>query len=181
MIDILKQGPYRKLDEWPVPVDRESGRWTIEGLPFDPLAVNVVGLPAGFVVTGMSYNGVGVPVGSLQLNEGAISHELKMTVARVTNSVRGNVTRDSKPAPNAVVVIIREPISDDWKGWHYKFKRTGTSGEYSIETLEPGWYRIGAALLSDHTPDVLMRIATGDCPRIEIGKTTNLTRDLTLP
>lgn len=180
-IDILKQGPYRKLDEWPVPVDRANGRWTLEGLPFDPLKVDVVGLPAGYVVTRMSYNGVDGPAGSLQLNEGAIAHEVKITVARVTNSVHGTVTRGSKPAAEAVVVLLREPISDDWKGWHYKFKRTGTNGEYLFETLVPGWYRIGAMLMSEDVPTVLSRLATGDSLRVEIGKTTNVSRDLKIP
>ncbi len=181
MIDILKQGPHRKLDEWPVPVDRANGRWTIEGLPFDPLKVDVAGLPAGYAVTGISYNGVDGPAGSLQLNEGAISHEVKITVARVTNSVHGTVTRESKPAAEAVVVLLREPISDDWKGWHYKFKRTGTNGEYLFETLVPGWYRIGAMLMSEDVPTVLSRLATGDSLRVEIGKTTNVSRDLKIP
>ncbi len=181
MIDILKPGPYRKLDEGPVPVDRENGRWTIEGLPFVPLNVDAKNLPAGFVVTGLSYNGVDMPVGSLQLNEGAVSHEVKITVARVTNSVQGKVTKNSKPVTEAVVVLIREPISDDWKSWHSRVKRTGTNGEYSIETLEPGWYRIGAMPLSTDVPTGLVRLANSDAPRIEIGKSTNVSRDLTIP
>lgn len=178
MIDILRQGPYRGQDEWPVPIDRANGRWTIEGLPFDPLKVDVSGLPAGYVVTAMSYNGLDGPVGSLQLNEGAISHEVKVTVARVANSVQGKVTRESKPAAEAVVVLLREPVPDDWKGWRFKFKRTGANGEYSFETLEPGWYRIGAALMSEDAPTVLRSLTTTDAPRIEIGRSASITRDL---
>lgn len=178
MVDVRRPVPNINKHEWPVPVDRSSGEWNVEGAPLERVAVKVTNLPAGFVVTSMTYNGAPTTLGLVDLNPAAIAHEIRITVAGVSNSISGAVMMEGKPVPGAIVAVLREPVEDDSQTWQRKGAQATERGRYALGTLEPGWYRICAIEPAADYSDLLSRLGRGDCKRSEVGKTTNVTLDL---
>ena len=164
--------------ESPVPVTRGDGRWTVEGAQPEVAMVSVQNLPPGYAVTSMKYNASDAVIGRIELTPGAMVHEIAITVDRVSNSVRGAVTRDGKPSPGHHVLLVRDPAPEDWAEWQIKSKQSDDRGAYVFDTLEPGWYRLAVSSNASDHASAMGNIASGNYKRVEVGKTTNATVNL---
>lgn len=180
-IDISSFGVGRIADEPPIIVDRRAGKWTTQGIYPGVSIVRVLGIPAGYVVTSVTYNGVEAPHERVPLNVGAFAHDVKITVARVSNSISGAIAKEGKPVSGALVLYIAEPLPDQYVDTKApRVAQVDERGEYRISTLTPGWYRIAVAGSVDEVDTTVGRLSSSDCQRIEIGKTTNATLNFEL-
>jgi protocatechuate 3,4-dioxygenase beta subunit len=176
----LSFGPLKRVStvlDRPLAVDA-AGRLELEGVSFEPFRISLDGLPEGWVIREIQYNGHPLPSTVFEPDPAAVSHALNIFVSPVSNSITGVVSGRGKSLAGAVVLCLIEPIdpSDIRRGM--KRANAGPDGRYAINTLTPGTYRIAVVPPGGEVNKTLEAIKTGAGRRIEVSPTSHTTLDL---
>lgn len=136
----------------------------------DPYYMSIQGLPNGWVVRRVDYNGYPVDHNSLRLDPSRPEHILKVLVSAVSNSISGEVRLEDKPCPNAQVYAIAEPIEAEPGTRRIRIGTSQSDGTYALQTLVPGVYHILAAR-NLGSVEGLAALRAGKGKKVEIGET----------
>lgn len=124
-------------------VDRATGRFTREWVHALPTKVSLRGLPAGWVLDDVTYNGHDLPNHRFEPDSGALDHLLELHIRRVANGIGGRVLERDKPVAGALVMAVREPVSQ-WGLRDAQRVETDEEGRYQFSTIRPGVWRLFA-------------------------------------
>jgi hypothetical protein len=124
------------MSEIPAPPD-EEGRFQFVNASAREYRFNINGLPSGYYVKEIRYNGISQAPGWLTLSEGALSQSVEVIVDDKPAAVTGKV----KDGEGAQVVLVSWPPN---KLDYRSSSRTATAdadGKFQIMNLPPGEYR----------------------------------------
>lgn len=130
-------------DEGPVSPDAE-GRARIPNLAWGRQTLTFRGLPAGFYVKEIRYDGALLAGQILELNPGAAAHTLDVVIDDKPAALTGTVTDGRDPAGESVVFLTRWPASTEDPFLSTKRVTGDSDGRYQFTGLVPGDYRIFA-------------------------------------
>jgi len=126
-----------------------DGRGSIENVFVEPVMVSIRPIPEGWVLRLLLYNGQPVESYRVDMNPAAPEHHFQALLAPAPNSITGEVRVGSKPAPQAMVLAVREPFDKTSILFRSKRATAGDDGRYSLRTLIPGSWRILAVPASE--------------------------------
>lgn len=161
----------------PVAVDA-AGRFELEGVSFEPFRISLDGLPKGWVIREIRYNGQELPTTVFEPNPAAASHTLNISVSPVSNSIAGMVSDRGKPLAGAIVLCLPEPIDPADIRHGMRRAKAGPDGRYSLDTLRPGTYRLAVVPPGGEVNKTLEAIKSGAGRKIEVSPTSHTTLDL---
>jgi protocatechuate 3,4-dioxygenase beta subunit len=124
-------------------VDGATGRFTRDWVHPLPTNVRLQGLPAGWVLDEVTYNGHDLPNHRFEPDAGALDHLLELHIRRVANGIGGRVLERDKPVAGALVFAVREPVSQ-WGLRDAQRVETDEEGRYRFSTIRPGVWRLFA-------------------------------------
>jgi hypothetical protein len=154
------------------------GAFELDGVAFEPFELWLNGLPKGWAIREIQYNGHGLSSTVFEPNPGAATHTLNIFVSPVSNSVTGQVSGRGKPLAGAIVLCLREPIDPSDLRRGLRKAKAGPDGRYSIDTLRPGAYRLAAVPPGGEINKTLEAIKTGAGRKVEVSPAFNTTLDL---
>jgi protocatechuate 3,4-dioxygenase beta subunit len=170
--------PVRILDDWTFEVGG------LQGLARFGLRHG----PPGWWLKSVMLDGVDAAAHAVSFGRQEDSRrDVQLVLARTAPRITGRAidTRGSGVAGAAIVVFPADAAR--WRGWpyHLTFVRTGTDGEFVVDTLPPGEYWVAAALgLEDRlesgdwqTPESLARLLPGG-RRVRLEERQRLSIDL---
>jgi hypothetical protein len=159
----------------------ETGRAEFSDVFFEPLAFNLSGLPQGWVLRELLYNGQAVSEVLPSLNPGAISHTFTALVGPVANAISGRVKEGDRSAPGAQVAVVREGTPEETiRRLRFRRVRADADGSYTLATLAPGRYRV-AALPAEASPDRVARVLLASADeKVEVPETGAVRLNLSL-
>ena len=149
-------------------VDSEAGV-AIDGVFAEPLMLNLSGLPKGWVLRRLNYNGLEMDPFALKVDAGRPQHLFEALVSPVSNGIAGEVRLGTKPAEGVVVMAWREPIEAAPAARRMRSVFSETEGRYSIETLAPGAWHVVAVVGGDWQEGIkALRVGKGR--RVELNE-----------
>jgi hypothetical protein len=145
------------------------------------LAFNLSGLPQGWVLRELLYNGQAVSEVLPSLHPGAISHTFTALVGPVANAISGRVKEGDRSAPGAQVAVVREGTPEETiRRLCFRRVRADADGSYTLATLAPGRYRV-AALPAEASPDRVARVLLASADeKVEVPETGAVRLNLSL-
>jgi len=173
---LFPHGRALNSNERPVSADSKGG-FTFEGLAMDRRRADVTGVPSGYALRGLEYNGAAANPFDFELNPAAISHHLTLWAGPLDNSLSGTVKRNGKGVEKAMVWGVMEQTLGPWKSIYLKSAETDAEGHYTIRGIPPGEYRfiiLGSPIESLGGRDRLMR---GEGVRVKMEESTKATQD----
>lgn len=126
-----------------------SGRGTLENVFIEPVRVIVRGIPEGWVLRELQYNGQPAEPHWVELNQAAPAHHFRVLLQRAPNAIQGTVRAGSNAAAGALVVAAREPFEKETIHFRHKRARADGEGRYALRTIEPGVWRVVAMEASE--------------------------------
>jgi hypothetical protein len=122
----------------------DEGEFTLKGLGAGKYRVNVNGMPAGSYLKSIMFGGQDALDAGLDLSAGAGDSALQIVVSRTAGQVSGVVQgEDGKPAPGSMVTLVPDPPRPEQSNL-YRTAPTDQSGQFNLDSLRPGKYRIYA-------------------------------------
>ncbi|MBK9168121.1 MAG: carboxypeptidase regulatory-like domain-containing protein [Bryobacterales bacterium] len=136
----------------PDPVMDANGRFEIKEVRRANYRIWLQGLPSGYYVDNLSYNGTSLEGGILRVNPGSLEQFLKITVAQGTGTVLGG-------APGAARVFLLRKIREAFWFLNLAIAEPDGQGQFRFEDVAPGDYWIFTTDASEagrlHEPGVL--------------------------
>jgi hypothetical protein len=129
-------GTIRVLDEMPEPPDA-GGRFHLVNLAPRDHRFSVSGLPAGYYVQEVRYNGARMPDGWLALSAGAPGQSVEVLVGNTPAALTGTV----KDGDSARVVLIHWPPNPAEIRHSTTTATADPDGKFQLTNLAPGDYR----------------------------------------
>ncbi|MCL4842739.1 MAG: hypothetical protein KJZ79_12910 [Bryobacteraceae bacterium] len=158
-------------------VDGATGRFTRDWVHPLPTNVRLQGLPEGWVLDEVTYNGHDLPNHRFELDVGALDHLLELHIRRVANGIGGRVVERDKPVAGALVMAVREPVSQ-WGLRDAQRVETDEEGRYRFSTLRPGVWRLFALAAGGLLPEGEGGLPAGGGEKVVIEAETVVTVDL---
>ncbi len=121
-----------------------DGRGAVENLFIEPVMVAVQGIPEGWLLRQVLYNGQPVEGYRVEMNPAAPEHHFRLLLAPAPNSISGAVRDGSSPAAQALAAAVREPFDKDTIYFRMKRATADEQGRFTMRTLLPGAWRIVA-------------------------------------
>jgi hypothetical protein len=139
----------------------EVGRFRIENSSIEDQRVEVAGLPDGYYVKEISYNGSAVRGHVVTIEAGAAVHSLVITLDNRPAVVGGQVSDARGGVEGAYVVLVPWP-SPGADLWPLRAASGDTDGKFQFSLVPPGEYRILAVTPQSkdrlEEPEFLMRL-----------------------
>jgi hypothetical protein len=158
-----------------------NGRLEFDNVFFEPLEFRMRGLPEGWVLRELIYNGQPMPE-FISLNPAALSHTLTALVCPVSNSIFGTVKEGDRAAGQAKVAAVRFGTPDEMLRRN-RFSRANADaqGNFTLAKLPPGQWRVVALPAGADWRQASSLLLMGAGDKVEIGKAGAVRVDLSLP
>jgi hypothetical protein len=175
-------GAVPVMSEIPAPPD-EEGRFQFVNAAAREYRFNVNGMPNGYYIKEIRYNGISQPAGSLTLTEGAVSQAIEVVVDDKPAAVTGKV----KDGEGAQVLLVAWPPSKMDVRTSTRSASADVDGKFQITNLAPGEYRcfaVGARVERDklEEPYVMDRmLAAAKKVTLEAGSAAVVELELLIP
>ncbi|MBI5083546.1 MAG: carboxypeptidase regulatory-like domain-containing protein [Acidobacteria bacterium] len=145
-----------------------DGRGVFENVFVEPILLSVRGIPDGWVLRQLLYNGQAVEPHRVEMNAAAPAHHFLILLAPAPNLVQGEVREGSKPAGQALVLAVREPFAKD--NMYHRAKRATAdgAGHFSLRTMQPGDWRFIAVAAADSWQRAFEILLSGGGVRQEV-------------
>jgi hypothetical protein len=145
-----------------------DGRGALENVFVEPVRVSVRGIPEGWVLRELQYNGQPAEPHWVELNPAAPAHHFRVLLQRAPNAIQGAVRAGNTAAAGALVVAAREPFAKDTIMFRQKRATADGGGRYALRTLEPGVWRVVAVETSESMQAAWRLLLAGAGEKAEI-------------
>ncbi len=146
-----------------------DGVASLNGVFVEPLRMELMGLPKGWVLRKLLYNGLEVDAEVLRIDPGRSEHSWRALVSAVTNGISGEARVDSKLIEGVRVVALLEPLEAKQSRRRFRHVVSDQDGRFAIETLVPGKWHV-LAVHEGSTEDALKAIRAGKGQKVEVGE-----------
>lgn len=133
----LTMSPFRRVLRATVPA---SGGVSVESVPPEPHQISVAGLPRGWVVRSIVYNGRENEGPVVEFSPTASAHTLDITVAPINNAVSFRVFDQGRPMGKAMVMMKPAWLTKRRMGYSHLYWTAAESGELEVRAVPPGEY-----------------------------------------
>lgn len=131
----------RREDLEQIPIGSD-GEFHVSNVAAGDKRLNITGLPAGFYVRTLRYNGNDVPGDEFRLDSGQLMQKLEVVIANDAGVIYGTIRDGDKPQNRAFVVAV--PADKGRRGIVYPLRSAEANGRgaYRLEGLPPGEYLV---------------------------------------
>ncbi len=169
------------MSEMPEPPDQQ-GRFKLVNVAAREYRFTVNGLPNGYYIKEIRYNGISQPTGWLTLSAGAVSQTIEVVVDDKPAAVAGKV----KNGDGAQVVLVTSPWNNQDIRSSTRAATADADGKFQIANLSPGEYRCFAVKTSERDkleePYVMDRmLAAAKKVTLEAGSAAVVELELLIP
>ncbi|MBI5281348.1 MAG: carboxypeptidase regulatory-like domain-containing protein [Candidatus Solibacter usitatus] len=151
-----------------------EGRGAFESVFVEPLRLSVRGIPDGWVLRQLLYNGHAVEAYRVEMNPAAPAHHFQILLAPAPNSVQGEVREGSKPAGQALVLAVRKPFAKDNIYSRARRATADGDGRFALRTLQPGAWRFIAVAASESWQRAFEILLAGGGVKQEVTESGNV-------
>ncbi len=141
----------------------------LKGVFVEPLWMGLMGLPQGWVLRKVLYNGLETDPEVLKIDPGRSEHAWQVLVSAVTNGISGEARVDSKLIEGVRVVALLEPLAAKQSSRRFRQVVSDRDGRFAMETLVPGNWHV-LAISEGSTEDALKAIRAGKGQKVEVGE-----------
>jgi hypothetical protein len=150
-----------------------DGSFRIEDIRLVDQRLIVMGLPAGYYLREVRYNGARVERDVFAMNGSAMAHKLALVLDDQAGSITGTVSSAGDPVANAMVVAQRWPPPPDSPSYGMATARSDGMGRFQLTGLVPGDYHAIAVRAIPPAPstalDEELKRALSAAEKIEVG------------
>lgn len=155
-----------------------DGRGALEGIFIEPAWLSVRGIPEGWVLRELQYNGQPAEPYAVELNASAPAHHFRLLLQKAPNAIQGAVRAGNTAAAGALVVAAREPFDKDTLRFRQKRAVADSDGRYVLRTLEPGVWRVVAVPASESRMGAWRLLLSGAGEKAEITESGTISLQL---
>ena len=155
-----------------------DGRGAVDNLFVEPVQVSVQGIPDGWLLRQVLYDGQPAEPYRVEMNPSAPEHLFRILLAPAANSISGGVREGSAAAAQALVLVVREPFDQDTIYSRMKRATADGDGRFSFRTLHPGAWRILAVPAASSWQAANMLILSGAGEKVDVPESGSISIQL---